>query len=92
MPTYLVESYVSRANADAALAAGGRVRTTCEQFHREGTHARYVRTTFVPEDETSFHLIEAPSADVAAELCCRANLGQVRVVEANEARAAWPSR
>jgi hypothetical protein len=47
-----------------------------------------VRTTFVPEDETCFHLVEADSAEVAAELCRRASICRVRIVVANEARAA----
>lgn len=92
MPSYLIESYVSRSSAEAALAAGTRVRATCEKLLHAGTNTRYVRTTFVPEDETCFHLVEAPSADIAAELCRRANLGHVRIVLASEARAARPSR
>ena len=88
MPSYLVESFVPRSSLDTALEAGGRLRAACDELRRKGSSARYVRTTFVPEDETCFHLIEADSAEVAAELCRRASICRVRIVVANEARAA----
>jgi len=90
MPSYLVESHLPRSARERALAAGGRVRAACEALSRDGTPARYVRTTFVPEDETCFHLVEARSAELAGEVCRRAELGSVRIVEASEARAARP--
>lgn len=90
MPSYLVESYLPRSARERALAAGGRVLAACEALARDGTPARYVRTTFVPEDETCFHVVEADSAEIADEVCRRADLGRVRIVEASEARSARP--
>jgi len=46
---------------------------------------RYVRTTFLPDDETCFHLFEAVSANAVEELSRRASLGRARVVPAIEA-------
>jgi hypothetical protein len=43
-----------------------------------------VRTTFLPDDETCFHVFEADSADVVAEVSRRAGLGWARVVPAVE--------
>ncbi len=58
MPSYLVESYL--ADSETALEnARGRARRTAEL----GAGVRYVRTTFLPGDETILHLFEAPSAD-----------------------------
>jgi hypothetical protein len=39
-----------------------------------------VRATFLPDDETCFHLVEAPSAEAVAELSRRAGLGRARIV------------
>ena len=79
MPTYLVEVYVPRSQAREARAAGGRARAAAEKLSREGVPIRYVRTTFLPDDETCFHLFDAVSADAVEELSRRAELGRARV-------------
>jgi Protein of unknown function (DUF4242) len=85
MPTYLVEAYMPRSHAQEARAAGRRARTAAEEVSREGTPVRYVRTTFLPDDETCFHLFEAASAEGVEEVSRRAALGRARVVPAIEA-------
>lgn len=79
MPSYLVESYAN--DSPAVLAdARGRARRTAEL----GAGIRYLRTTFLPRDETLLHLFEAPSLealDVAGRL---AALRFERIVEAVE--------
>ena len=50
---------------------------------------RYLRTTFLPEDETCFHLFEASSAQVVDEATRRAELGHVRVTPAIEESAPY---
>jgi hypothetical protein len=87
MPTYLVEAYMPRSHAHEARAAGRRARVAAEELSREGIPVRYVRTTFLPDDETCFHLFEAVSADAVEEVARRAELGRARVVPAVEARA-----
>ncbi len=84
MPSYLVEVYLPRARAHEAGATGGRARAAAEELAREGTPIRYIRTTFLPDDETCFHLFEAASAEVVAEASRRADLGPARVVAAIE--------
>ena len=64
---------------------------------REGVPIRYVRTTYLPDDETGFHLFEAASAEVVEEASSRAELGRARVAPAIEAsrparRRAKPAR
>ncbi len=82
MPTYLVEAYTPRLHPQEACAAGRRARAAAEKLSREGVPIRYVRTTFLPDDETCFHLFEAASAEVVEEAGSRAELGRMRVIPA----------
>ena len=84
MPRYLVETYVPRTNAGAARAAGRRARAAARQLSREGKLVRYVRTTFLPGDETCFHIFEAASEEDVTEACRRAAVGSPRIVPALE--------
>lgn len=84
MQNYLVETYVARMNADHARAAARRARTAARELTREGESVRYVRSTFLPGDETCFHVFEAASQDAVAEACRRAELGAPRIVPALE--------
>ena len=81
MPSYLVESYV--ASSGAVDDARERARRTADL----GAGVRYVRTTFLPGDETVLHLFEAPSLAVLDEAGRRAALPFERIVEAVERSA-----
>ena len=85
MPSYLVEVYLPRSRAHEARATGRRARAAAEELSREGVPIRYVRTTYLPDDETCFHLFEAASAEVVEEASSRAEFGHARVVPAIEA-------
>jgi len=61
-------------------------REVCEQLTREGTAVRFVRSVFVPEDETCFYLYKAGSADDVRKAARRAELTFERVCEAVAAR------
>jgi hypothetical protein len=77
VPSYLVESYV--ADSPTALEdARAQARRTAEL----GAAVRYVRTTFLPGDETILHLFEAPSAAALERASRLAALPYERVVEA----------
>jgi hypothetical protein len=84
VPRYLVEAYVPRSRAQEAQAAGHRVRAAAEQLSREGMAARYLRTMFLPDDETCFHVFEAGSEETVREVCRRADLRSPRIVPALE--------
>jgi hypothetical protein len=80
MPSYLVESY----------AAGSVVDDQRERARRAaevGTGVRYVRTTFLPGDETVLHVFEASSAEALREAASAAALPYERIVEAVEGSA-----
>ena len=84
MPNYLVEAYMPRSHAQEAHAAGRRARAAAEELSREGTPVLYVRTTFLPDDETCFHLFEASAEEAVEEVSRRAALGRARIVPAIE--------
>lgn len=82
MAEFLVELYVSRADAAAAERSGQSARCAAEELALQGIPVRYVRSIFVPEDETCFLLYEADSADVVRAAARRAELTFERVAEA----------
>ena len=80
MPSFLIEVYLPRSSADEARGTARRARAAAEQLTLEGTPVHYVRTSFLPDDETCFHLFEAVSADAVDEVSRRAELRRARVV------------
>ena len=84
VPRYLVEAYVPRLGVQEARAAGGRARAAAKRLSREGIAVRYVRTTFLPDDETCFHIFEAASEEAVGEVCRRAGIRSGRIVPAVE--------
>ncbi len=82
MAQYLLELYAGRNDIAAVVAGAARTRRAAAELTGEGTPVRYLRSIFVPEDETHFLLCEAGTADVAREIARRAGLGAVRVVDA----------
>ncbi len=84
MPRYLVETYVPRARAQEARAAGRRAQDAADELVSEGIVISYVRTTFLPDDETCFHAFEAASVEAVGEACRRAGVDSPRIVVAVE--------
>jgi hypothetical protein len=77
MRSYLVESYAASSVVDEQRE---RARRTAEV----GTDVRYVRTTFLPGDETILHVFEAPSMAALRSAAQRGALQYERIVEAVE--------
>lgn len=59
--------------------ASDRARRAAEQMRRNGTPVRFLRSIFVPEDETCFFLFEAPTAAAVRDTARRAQLGARQV-------------
>jgi Nickel responsive protein SCO4226-like len=79
--TFLIEAYV----ADADIAAlRDRLRAAAAAMGDEGHAIRYLRSVLVRADETCFHLFDAASEEVVAELARRAEVPYERIVEAEE--------
>jgi Protein of unknown function (DUF4242) len=79
---FLLELYVARDDLAAVEAGAERARQAAEQLSREGAHVRYLRSLFLPEEETCFYLYEAASAEHVREAARRASLPTDSVVEA----------
>jgi hypothetical protein len=84
VPSYLVETYVPEARPGDAREAGRRARAAAQEASRTGGRIRYVRMTFLPHDETCFHVFVADTEDDVADVCRRAGLGSPRIVAALE--------
>jgi hypothetical protein len=80
MTSWLVEGYAP-ASTDLAEVEE-RAREAAFGLTRAGTPVRWVRTIFVREDETCFHVFEAASVDSVREVARRALLSAQRIVEA----------
>ena len=79
---YMVECYLPAKGDVRASESSTRARAAAHDLAREGAQVRFVRSIYVPQDETFFLLYEAQSADLAAEANARAGLEYERIVEA----------
>lgn len=79
---YLVEAYTPPSARPADLAS--RLGQAIDRATPEGATVRHRRTIHVPSDETSFHLIEAPTADIVRAVAEQAGMVSPRIVDAVE--------
>ena len=80
MAEFLVELYVSRADADGVEREAQRARHAAAALTAEGRPVRLVRSIFVPEDETCFLLVEADTVETVHEAATRAAVPVERVL------------
>ena len=85
MPSYLLELYVPR--TCSVPEASAAARSVEDAARRSGLELRYVRTLFVAEDETCFHVFEAPSREILAASLERAGVREARITEAIQSDA-----
>lgn len=84
MPSFFVESYLGRLARGDLPGLAARARRAAETLAREGKDVKYLRSSFVPEDEVCLHWFEAPSRADVHEATERAQLPVDRIVEAIE--------
>ena len=84
MATFLIEAYEPTRRGASLGDIERRARTATAELSREGTAVRYLRSIYVPADETRFHLIESPSIEAVQEVGRRAGLDFGRISETFE--------
>jgi hypothetical protein len=82
VPSYLVETYLTRGQAGERAERERRARSAAEELTQGETRVRFDRSIHVPEDEICFFIFDAPSGLDAALAAQRAELEPIRVVEA----------
>jgi hypothetical protein len=82
VPTYLVETYLSRSGAGERTDCERRARSAAAELTQEDVPVRFDRSIHVPEDELCFFVFDAASGSKAALAAQRAGLDAIRVVEA----------
>jgi ubiquinone/menaquinone biosynthesis C-methylase UbiE len=90
MPEFLVELYVAHDDRRTAQEHAQRAERAIADLTTDGQRLGCVRSIVVPQDETCFLLLEAPSADVVAEALRRAGL-QPEHISAASSSGAVPS-
>lgn len=86
MPSYLVETYLTRGRANERRAGERRARTAAAELTQGSRLVRFDHSIHVPEDEICFFVFEAPSARTAALVAERAALDPMRVVEVSSGK------
>jgi hypothetical protein len=82
MKQFLVEVFTPRAAADKLASAERRATVAATQLSAADVAVRYVRATYIPDDEICFFIFDAPTGSDAALAAQRAGLDPIRVVEA----------
>jgi hypothetical protein len=86
VPSYLVETYLARGQAEELAACERRARSAAEALARQRSRVRFGYSIHVPEDEICFFVFDAPSAGEAVRTAQRAALDPIRVVEVVSSR------
>lgn len=82
MATFVIETYLSRLHAGELDAIAAGIRAVIDSAPGAPERIRHVRSFFVPDDESCFHVIEAPTLEAAVEAARRAGLSADRVARA----------
>lgn len=82
MTTFLVERYLPGVSAEEVLAAANRAKVTTALMAKEGNAIRYLRSTYVPNEESCFCLFEGSSEELVKEANERAQIPFDRIAEA----------
>ena len=83
MKTYLVECYLPRTRSSEIADVASRLTASGAGGSAAET-ARYLRSTYVPDDEICFHVFEAESIVAVREASLRVALVFDRIVESEE--------
>jgi hypothetical protein len=79
---FLVEVYRPRLAASVPQPGVDDLCRAAEELTRQGTQVGFLRSIFVPEEETCFYLFQASSVEAVRAAAARAGLRFARVTEA----------
>ena len=82
MREFIGEQFLPAEDAEAAAQGAELARNAADQLRREGTTVHYVRSIFIPDDETGLHRYCADSIEAVRAAAARASLQLDRVAEA----------
>ena len=82
MTTYMVERELPGITNEQLAAAQKAAIETAQQVTDEGREVRYIRSTFVPEENRCMCLFEAANPEVVKEVNDKAQIPFTRIVEA----------
>jgi hypothetical protein len=82
MQEFVAEQYLPSDGSRTAARCARAARRAAEQMTREGTRVQFVRSIFIPEDETCIYLYRADSIDAVRVAATRASLRLDRVAKA----------
>lgn len=77
---FLVERYLKRTARRDPASEARALRRCARELTREGASVRYVRSIFLPGDETCLDLYVASSAELVSKATRRAGLSYDRIV------------
>jgi hypothetical protein len=86
VPTYVVESYLSRQRAEQLGETAGVIRRVAEELTSAGSAVRYERWEFLAADELCLHFFEAESGEAVARALEQADVACERIVETVSSR------
>lgn len=81
---FLVERELPGITPEKLQAAGLRAKTCCQEMTEEGSEVAWHRSFFLPEDEKTFCVFEAPDRERVAEANRRANIPFVAIHDSME--------
>ena len=81
MPEFLIELYVSSVDPTAVASTAQRAQRAAAELTADGTPVRFLRSIFVPSDETCLFLYEAESIDAVRDVARRAGLSYDHLAE-----------
>jgi muconolactone delta-isomerase len=87
MPQYMVERHLPGITPEQLSAAASRAKRVTSEMTQQGKPVRYLRSTFVPSEERSFCLFDAPSKQNVEEANKRAAIPLIRITEVNHISA-----
>lgn len=85
MPDYCLELYLAAGSPAALEEAAENARAAAESFGARGRSVRYLRTTYLPEDETCLHFFAAASGEDVAEAARQAGFTGERITPSIDA-------